>query len=165
MKSETINLIKDIVIAIVIALCVSWLIKPTIVKGESMNPTLDEDDYLIATRILSVDSLKKGDIVTFRYSDGKIFVKRVIGLPGDNVVVTDGKVYINGKEDDQSYTLDGQTDEEVDVTVPDDAVFCMGDNRLNSHDSRNKDVGCVTLKSLKWKVRARIYPFRKAKFF
>ena len=150
--------IRDIVIAVIIALCISVLIKPTIVKGESMEPNLKDGNYLIATKIFSVESLKKGDVVTFKGPDGRTFIKRVIGLPGDKVEVKEGKVYINGIEDDQSYTLDGQTDEKVSVTVPQDSVFCMGDNRLKSHDSRSDDVGCVSIDELRWKVQVRLLP-------
>ena len=161
-KADYSGWLKDIAIALTIALCISFFIKPTIVNGESMEPNFSDGDYLIATRIFSLDSLRKGDVVTFRHTDGRLFIKRVIGVPGDKVKIKDGTVYINGIEDDQSYTNEGITNGEINLTVPDDTVFCMGDNRLNSHDSRDEDVGCISIDKLKWKVQARILPINRA---
>ena len=160
-KAEIIRWIRDILIALVIALCISFFVKPTVVVGESMEPNFKDGDYLVTTRIFSVNELHKGDVVTFKAPDGDLYIKRVIGLPGDRIEVKNDKVYINGKEDDQSYTQKGITDGEVAVTVPENAVFCMGDNRTNSHDSRSQDIGCIKINRLKWKVQARILPVNK----
>ena len=63
--------IRDIILAVVIALCISFFVKPTIVKGKSMQPNFKDGDYLLATKIFSVESLEKGDVVTFKAPDGR----------------------------------------------------------------------------------------------
>ena len=62
-KTEMIEWIRDLIIALIIAVCVSFFVKPTVVAGESMEPNFRDGDYLIAVRIFGVDSLKKGDVV------------------------------------------------------------------------------------------------------
>jgi signal peptidase I len=159
--------IKDIATAMLVAFVIVQFVKPTIVKQSSMEPNFHDKDYLIATRVFNINNLKKDDVVTFRYSDGRLFIKRVIGLPGDKIKIAGGEVYVNGKKDDQSYTNGGETwvigpgdDEVLELTVPEGQVFCLGDNRGDSHDSRDDDVGCVTSDNLKWKVRFRLLPLK-----
>ena len=166
-NSVVLDFIRDIIIAVLIALAVSFFVKATVVSGDSMEPNFHDKDYLIATRVFNINNLKKDDVVTFRYSDGRLFIKRVIGLPGDKIKIAGGEVYVNGKKDDQSYTNGGETwvigpgdDEVLELTVPEGQVFCLGDNRGDSHDSRDDDVGCVTSDNLKWKVRFRLLPLK-----
>ena len=89
------------------------------------------------------------------------YIKRVIGLPGDHVVIQGGKVYINNQEFKESYLQAGVVTDNgkgycVDVTVPDNSVFVMGDNRSQSTDSRC--FGCVPLEKIESKVWIRIWP-------
>ena len=89
------------------------------------------------------------------------YIKRVIGLPGDHVVIADGKVYINDELQDESYLQPGVVTDEgkgycVDVVVPENSVFVMGDNRTQSTDSRC--FGCIPLEKIESKVWIRIWP-------
>ena len=78
------------------------------------------------------------------------------------VAVEGGKVYINGKETDDDYTKDGITNGEVaPVVVPEGSVFCLGDNRLHSTDSRFLEVGFVKEDTIEGKAFFRVYPFSK----
>lgn len=96
---------------------------------------------------------------------GKIsYIKRVIALPGEHVKIRDGKVYINGEELEEDYLSDSvKTYSEggvlVDFTVPDGAVFAMGDNRENSHDCRA--FGCIPQEKIESIVLFRFWPFDK----
>ena len=93
----------------------------------------------------------------------KYYVKRIIGMPGDTIDLKDGRVYVNGELLDEPY-YDGLTpitDLSVSypVTVSDDCVFVMGDNRPNSKDSRSSELGEVPIKAISGKAQLRIWPF------
>ncbi len=89
------------------------------------------------------------------------YIKRVIGLPGDHIVISDGKVFINDKEFTESYLQPGVVTDNgrgycTDVVVPQNTVFVMGDNRSQSTDSRC--FGCIPLEKIESKVWIRIWP-------
>lgn len=171
MKKEIFEWIKTIVISIVIALIITTFIRPTLVKGQSMYPTLDEYDYLIINRMPYINSLPKhGDIIVFRtnlYTPSnkeKDLIKRVIGIPGDVIEIKEGKVYRNGEEINEPYINDEfsiGTNGKLKVEVLEDTVFVMGDNRGNSLDSRDERVGLVYIDDIKGKAIVRLYPFNK----
>lgn len=92
------------------------------------------------------------------------YIKRVIALPGEHVQIKDGKVYINGEELQEDYLVEGVTTEAnggqfIDLTVPENTVFVMGDNRGNSGDSRM--FGCVPYEKIEGKVILRFWPISK----
>lgn len=162
--------VRDIAIAIVIAVLISMVIKPTVVKESSMEPNFYADDYIFLNRLAYKfgGEPKKGDVIVFRtHSDNlldnkgknKLLIKRVIGIPGDKISVSSGQVYINGEPDEQEYTLDGETSGYVPETeVPKGKLFCMGDNRLVSVDSRSSDVGFVDKDTIVGKAFFRLLP-------
>jgi signal peptidase I len=88
----------------------------------------------------------------------KALVKRVIGVQGDHVVVKDGAVFVNDVQLQEEYLNDGTTNGEIDEVVPEGHVFVMGDNRLNSNDSRGT-VGFVSTESIIGRVVFRIFPW------
>lgn len=159
---------KTIVISLIIALIITTFIRPTLVKGYSMYPTLEENDYLIIERIpYTTHEPSKGDIIVFKseltQDDGKEkdLVKRVIGLPGDKIKVVDGKVSVNDIELKEEYINGDFTDGYIDTIVPDGFIFVMGDNRPNSLDSRDPRVGFVKIDDIIGKAFVRLYPFKK----
>lgn len=163
------ELIRDIIIALVIVLAITWIIKPTIVKESSMQPTLYENNYLLVNKqAYKFGDEKRGDIIVF-HSDiedengaKKLLIKRIIGLPGDIITVKDEKVYINGKEQDEVYTKEHITTGEVDnLKVPKGKLFVMGDNRRVSIDSRSEEVGCISEDQVMGKAFLRLYPFNE----
>ena len=96
------------------------------------------------------------------YDRDEYLIKRVIGVPGDTINISDGEVYINGELDDQSYTNDGETTGTVkDLKVPEGKLFCMGDNRFVSVDSRSKDVKFVDQDTIVGKAVFRLFPLGK----
>ncbi len=112
------------------------------VPSSSMEPTLQVGDIVVANGLAYKDSMpRKGDIVVFQGKEGdmrgKTLIKRVIGLPGDDVMFIDGKIYINGQQYQEEY-LDENivTDSPFDYEVPEDSFFVLGDNREHSFDSR-----------------------------
>jgi len=161
------ELIRDIIIVILVAVCIVTLVKPIIVKKTSMEPTLYANDYLIVSKqaYTIFGEPKRGDIVVFPHNtDGlkELFIKRVIGLPGDKITISDGFVEINGKVLEEPYTKDGTTPGSFkNYVVPDGRVFVMGDNRIVSIDSRSEEVGCISIKDITGKAILRVYPFGK----
>ena len=90
------------------------------------------------------------------------YIKRVIGVEGDHIKIEEGKVYLNGKELEESYLRDGITTEGgnyTDITVPEGCVFVMGDNRPHSTDSRS--FGCIPVKRIESRVLFRFWPLNK----
>ncbi len=173
MSDFTKELVKDVIIAGIIAAGVLTFIRPTIVRQHSMQPTLNNNDYIITyRRAYSSHSPKRGDIIVFK-SDlvdengkNKLLVKRVIGLPGDTISIHDGQVYIDGKMIEEDYTKDGTTNGDIEgAKVPDNKYFVMGDNRLVSVDSRYAEVGFVKKSDIKGKVVIRLFPFKNIKTF
>lgn len=115
-------------------------ITPVKVEGSSMQPTLNSGNRAFALKISS--NLSRGDIIIFEY-DQKIYVKRIIGTPGDKLVFTNNEIKINDKllEEEYLITYPENTDflndkESIELEVPQKSFFVLGDNRLNSIDSR-----------------------------
>lgn len=166
--------IKDILIALLIVVGITMVLKPTIVKESSMEPTLYENNYLFVNKLAYItdDHPDYGDIIIFKSDidkeDGtgkKILIKRVIGVENDVITITGGAVYRNGEKIDEPYTMDGFTPGEVmNYTVPQDEVFVMGDNRSVSLDSRSEQVGTVSEDDIIGKAFLRLYPFSEIGF-
>ena len=114
------------------------------IPSESMLPTLKVNDRLIIDKVsYNFNQPQRGDIVVFNPTDTlkeqkftDAFIKRIIGLPGDQVMVKSGKVLVNDKPLTETY-INELPDKDYDtVTVPPNSYFVMGDNRNNSYDSR-----------------------------
>jgi signal peptidase I len=164
------ELIRDIIIVLLIAVCIITLVKPIIVKKTSMEPTLHENDYLIVGKqaYTLFGEPERGDIVVFPHQEGdvtELYIKRVVGLPGESVTIADGLVFINGEPLEERYTKDGVTYGDVrDYIVPAGKVYVLGDNREVSVDSRSEEVGCVSIDDITGKALIRVYPFGKFGF-
>ena len=138
----------------------SVLIFPVMrITGTSMEPTLKEDQIILCNR---ASHLKRGDIIAF-YHNKKILVKRVIGLPGDEVSIDEtGKVTVNGSVIDESYAVlsgEGECDISYPYTVPLGRYFVLGDAREISVDSRSTAVGCVAEENIIGRTTMVLLPF------
>lgn len=166
--------IKSIALALIIALAVIFFVKPTLVKQSSMEPNFYENDYLFVSKqsYKMFGSPQRGDVVVVHSSlvqengDEKMLIKRIIGLPGETITITDDDVYINGKALEEDYINEegnnrAQGTDVQDLVVPENSYFCMGDNRRVSVDSRDPSVGCVSRDQIVGKVVLRLYPFKK----
>lgn len=166
MKKEILEWIKTIAISLIIALIITTFLKPTIVKHYSMQPTLDENDFLIINRLLYTRGTpQRGDIIVFESNqedsngDPKLLIKRIIALPGEEISIRGGQVYINDESLTEPYLDDDYTHGNVQQYIPEDHLFVMGDHRNNSLDSRNEDLGLVHYEDIVGKAFVRLFPF------
>ena len=153
--------VVPIVIAVILAILINrFLIFKVKIPSESMVPTLNVGDRLFVTRVYNPEKLKRGDIVVF-YSEEKNedMIKRLIGLPGDKIVINDGVVTVNGETLEENYigTADNYSGE---FTVPEGKYFFAGDNRPVSNDARYWKNPYIDESKIEGKFRFRFYPLK-----
>lgn len=142
-EKELISWIKTIILAVAIALFIDFgvIVNATVPTG-SMKNTIMEGDRVVAFRFsYLLSDPQRGDVVIFDYPDAPedetiLYVKRIIGEPGDTVEVIDEKVYINGNPIEEDYIREDMVGDFGPYVVPEDSYFMMGDNRNDSLDSR-----------------------------
>ncbi len=144
------------------------------VVGNSMSPVLNDGDIAILSKITyKISSIKRNDIVVLKTSDGKVYVKRIIGLPGENISYMDNILFI----DDQPYSEELLSDnvktnnfmfEDIcskedcpDGIIPPNMYLVLGDNREDSLDSRDKSLGLVLKDSIIGKSLFKIWPLNE----
>lgn len=134
------------------------------IRGNSMAPTLNEQEIVVAVK---KSSFAQGDLVAF-YIGNKLLIKRNIAGPGQVVDIDqDGMVYVDGERLEEDYITEpafGDCNIEFPYQVPENRYFMMGDHRKTSVDSRNTAVGCVSEEQIVGKILYRIWPFQKMGF-
>jgi signal peptidase I len=141
------ELIKISVLAgVTIILVRHFLFKPFYVKGASMEPNFFEKEYLIIDEVnYRFREPKRGEVIVFKYPENpkEYFLKRIIGLPGERVKVSEGKVVVYNQQFPEGVAIKEEyldpslrTDGEKTIVLGDDQYFVLGDNRNNSYDSR-----------------------------
>ena len=147
-----------VIILILVLLVKAYIVTPIRVNGPSMNTTLKDGDIMFLNEIIyRFNNIKRFDIVVVKYDDEYI-IKRVIGLPGEEVSYKDNKLYINGKYVKEDFKHKDTADFES-VLVGNNQYFVMGDNRANSLDSRV--IGPISKKSIKGRAKLTIFPFKR----
>lgn len=171
------RLLSVVVLAIVLAVFFrSVLFASYVVDGESMEPTLYDGNLLMVNKMIyNLSDVNRFDVIVFHANEDDDYVKRVIGLPGDELEYKDDKLYVNGEyvEEDflngyvqasnswpttDNFTLEETTGEE---TVPEGKLFVMGDNREDSLDSRS--FGFISTNQIVGKVDVSYWPLSQMK--
>lgn len=157
-------------IIIIVKLTQIYLVQPFIVDGGSMIPTFHNKEFLLVDKLsYRLHEPARGDVAIFKLYEGnptpyggKHLIKRIIGLPGERVVVRNGVTTIYNKDNPEGFILDEKyvaykdMYKSIDITLDDDQYFMMGDNRTQSYDSR--DWGPLNKEHLKGQVLFRVYP-------
>ena len=165
------TIIYILVVCAIVFLVLKFVGQRTIVRGQSMDNTLQNGENLIMDKIsYRFHDPDRFDIIIFpgpeEYGEHPYYIKRIIGMPGETVQIKEGKVFINDRElTEDTYGIVDYIDEagiaEVPLTLGQDEYFCMGDNRPLSLDSRYPEVGPVTRKEIVGKVFIRIWPLSR----
>jgi len=133
------DLLETIVISLVLFLGINAISERIRVESISMQPNLYAGDFVIVNKLAyKLGEPQRGDIIVFRYPpdpDQTPYIKRIIGLPGDQIHIAEGEIFINGKLLTEPY-IQVNTNRGGDWTVPENSLFVLGDNRNNSSDSR-----------------------------
>jgi signal peptidase I len=139
---ETRYWLRDLILSVLLAfIVIVFLYQPVQVEGTSMMPRLENHERIFINKFLyRFRPIERGDVVVFRYplDTSKSYIKRVIGLPGDDVSIRDGRVLVNGRPLREPYVLPSYVDEQnfAPVHVEPNHYYVLGDHRTSSNDSR-----------------------------
>ena len=189
-KNSALTTVIILVLAPILAIVLTtFVFRSYQVDGQSMVPTLQHNDRLIINKLPRTWAKiaghaylpRRGDVIVFTKHDldqyegdraDRELIKRVLGLPGERVVVKNGKLTIYNDEYPKGFEPDktlpygsniGATPGNIDLTVPENEVFVCGDNRANSQDSRT--FGAIPAKDIVGKLTFRLFPLGEAKKF
>lgn len=166
------EILKTVILAIVLAIIIkNFVFNTTMVMGESMEPSLHQNDRMICLVFpLYFSSPKKDDIIIIDAPDGsgQEYVKRVIGSPGDLVEVINGEVYVNGIVKEEVYTHPGvETQSQLDTKwqLKENEFFVLGDNRHPGKSIDSRYFGPVQKEQINSVAWLRYVPFKQFKIF
>ena len=173
-KSEPLSFVWDTIKIIIISLAIIvpiryYLVQPFFVKGASMEPNLENGDYLLVDELsYRLGEPKRGEVIVFRYpyDTSQFFIKRIIGLPSETVEIRNNTVKIY-KDDKAAGTVlqedylpsSQKTTGDTTIKLKDDEYFVMGDNRIQSSDSRKW--GPLNKKYIVGRAFVRLWPFNE----
>lgn len=167
--------IIEVVLVAVIAVFVirNFLVQPFLVSGDSMRPNFSSGDYLLVDEMsYRFREPQRGEVVVFKYpgDESTYYIKRIIGLPGERLVIENGQITIFNKDDPNGFTPDEsylpvatQTEGNEEIILKNSEYFVMGDNRNYSFDSRKW--GNLQRAEIIGLVRLRLWPFNEVMAF
>lgn len=129
------EVLQTLILAVVLYFLIDLVVARVRVENISMLPTLQPGEFVLVNKMAyEMGDFERGDIVVFHYSPEEDYIKRVIGLPGDEVTVGNGQVVVNGQLLDEPY-ISAPPQYTGTWNVPDGSLFVLGDNRNQSSDS------------------------------
>lgn len=175
-KNEFVEWVKAIAFGLMVAFVIKqFLFTPVLVKCASMMPTFEDQDRVIVNKIgPKLSSFDRFDVIVAEVDNEENYIKRIIGLPGDNIEYKEDQLYINGEQFDEPYlnqyknelTDTGTLTEDFtlaqylgETTVPEGHYFVLGDNRRVSLDSRNISVGFIPEEKIIGTTNVIYWPF------
>lgn len=166
-KYGLVSILKDylpyVIIGVLLSVGLRVVISPSVVVGESMEGSLHNGDYLLVYKLAYSDEKipDYGDVVVLSSNEvegEELFIKRVVGKPGDAIEIKAGELYRNGNKVKEVYAKEKMQSEDMKVSVPEGEVFLLGDNRNHSLDSRI--IGSIDIEDeVIGKVVTRLKPF------
>ena len=167
-----IEMVKTLILAILVVLPIRYFIfQPFFVQGSSMYPNFEDGDYLIVDETTyRFRDPQRGEVIIFKYpkDTSQLYIKRIIGLPGESVEIQDGQIVItdnSGRQilEEAYISLDNKTLGNIKVNLTGDEYFVLGDNRMFSSDSRRW--GTVPRGNIVGRAYFRAWPFTSLDFF
>lgn len=164
-KKEGLEWIKAVGIGLILVVFIrAFFFSNYVVEGESMRPTLEDGNKLIVNKLgYQIGDFNRFDVIVFHANEEEDYVKRIIGLPGDEIEYKNDQLIINGKKVNEPYLdkyrkqhLAIRLTEDFTLTVPKEKLFVLGDNRLKSYDSRQ--FGFISIDQVVGKVNLRYWP-------
>jgi signal peptidase I len=168
------EIVEIVLVAFITVMIVrSFLVQPFLVSGSSMEPNFSSGDYLLIDELTyRFRSPERGEVIVFRYpgDEKTYFIKRIIGLPGEKLVLEENKITLFNKENPKGLVLDedylpsaGRFSGKEEIALKDGEYFVLGDNRYYSFDSRSW--GNLKNNEIVGMVRLRLWPFNKVRAF
>lgn len=165
-KKNTKEWIEAFFEAVIVLLLLFVFFWPVKIEGISMENTFYNADRVCISRVLVwINAYEKGDILVFPIEGeegNRKLIKRMIADEGDIIKISEGHIYINGEELKEEYIV-GNTNGDIELTVPEGQIFVLGDNREHSFDSR--DIGAISKKQISGKVILKWYPIKNIKLY
>ena len=166
------EIVEVVLIAVVIVFIVrTFVAQPFLVSGASMEPNFTHGNYLLIDEITyRFREPERGEVIVFRSPTNRsvFFIKRIIGLPGEHIIIADGQVRVFSNDGEEitireSYLVTDKTGGAANIQLGADQYVVLGDNRNNSFDSRNW--GILSKESIVGRARVRLFPFNKIQVF
>ncbi len=161
--------LKIVIFVVVILFIIQYVFSVTKVVGNSMHPTLKDEELFILSKFnYRFTDVKRGDIISLKYANTKYLIKRVIGLPGENVYIKDSTLFINNEKFEESYINKELEYDDFYLKdlgydkIPEGMYLVLGDNRVDSLDSR--EIGLISKKDIIGKIAIRFWPLNRFKF-
>ncbi len=166
-KKEIAEWARSIILAVLIALVIRlFLFETFLVDGTSMFPTLQHNERLIINKaVYHLRDPQQGEIIVFNYQPRprRDFIKRVVATEGDTVEIRNGSLIVNEEIVEEPYIMNMSAHDFGPVQIPPEHLFVLGDNRSNSMDSRDSEVGAVSLEQVRGRAFVVFWPIPDAR--